>query len=213
MPVPQSQAGIISRCEFEMNQREMTNQVSCGSVSGRVRFYSGLTRWLRFRVRVVIFVHQNGSTKRTVRVCLWGNMREVAAASSSHEGHLTRTCFFLPPNPTRPVLCPLPSFPLLRQTFHALVLFSVRGAPEPSRASPFRKAFPLVAVLGTTHCYAVSPRCTAKSAQRLQNSWSALNGEHQSIPAIKAIEVNHPPIEHVFEESNIIRSFQEECCH
>lgn len=35
MPVPQSQAGITSRCEFEVNQREMTNQVSCGSVSGR----------------------------------------------------------------------------------------------------------------------------------------------------------------------------------
>lgn len=35
MPVPQNQAGITSRCEFEVNQREMTNQVSCGSVSGR----------------------------------------------------------------------------------------------------------------------------------------------------------------------------------
>lgn len=111
------------------------------------------------------------STKHTVRVCLWGNMRKVAAASSSHEGHLTRTCFFLPPNPTRPVLCPLPSFPLLRHTFHALVLFSVRGAPEPSRASPFRKAFPLVAVLGTTHCYAVSPplyrQISPKAAKQL----------------------------------------------
>lgn len=107
------------------------------------------------------------STKRTVRVCLWGNMRKVAAASSSHEGHLTRTCFFLPPNPTQPVLCPLPSFPLLRHTFHALVLFSVRGAPEP-RLSGKHFHWLLCWVLPTVMQSA--PPCTAKSAQRLQNS-------------------------------------------
>ena len=106
MPVPQSQAGIISRCEFEMNQREMTNQVSCGSVSGRVRFYSGLTRWLRFRVLVVIFVHQNGLTKRTVRVCLWGNMRKVAPALMKAISPGPASFFLQIPRGLCSVLCP-----------------------------------------------------------------------------------------------------------
>lgn len=134
--------------------------------------------------------------------------REVAAASSSHEGCLTRICFFLPPNRTWPVghvLCPAS---LSSDTPFMLLSCSLSGAPGPSRASPFRKAFPLVAVLGASPCCRSQHPRTAKSAQRQQNSWSALNGEHQSIPAIKAVEVNHPPIDHVFKESSIISSSQ-----
>lgn len=135
-----------------------------GSVSGKGWFYSGLTHWLRFWVlNGSLSASENGSTKCTVRVCLWGIMRKGSSCfSSSYEGRLTRTCFFLPqiPRGLCSVLCPAS---LSSDTPSMLSSCSLSEGSRAFKGLTFQESVP-------TGCCRYYPLLLPNQPKELQNS-------------------------------------------